>query len=231
MKLTIMIGCFNERTTILQAIEQAKNINLDKEIIVIDNFSHDGTKEILQSLKVDKEIKIILRDENMGAGTSSLEGIKLAKGEFFFNPGADLEYNMDDVYKMLEKAESENLDAVFGSRLIDKKNVSRYRLLKERPYWLGTIIFTFLVNCLFRKKFTDVLGIHLVKVSVLKKLGFKSKSKFITFALVSKLCKKRHKIGEVPVDYKPRSHKDGKTIRASDMLLAIFTIFKVWILK
>ena len=131
MKLTIVIGCFNEKLTIREVIEQAKEINLDKEIIVIDNCSTDGTREILESLKNDKALKIILHSKNMGAGYSGLEGISLARGDFLYGPGADLEYKMEDVYKMLEKIENENLDAVFGSRLIERKSISKYQLIKD----------------------------------------------------------------------------------------------------
>ena len=227
MKLTIVIGCFNEKLTIREVIEQAKEINLDKEIIVIDNCSTDGTREILESLKNDKALKIILHSKNMGAGYSGLEGISLARGDFLYGPGADLEYKMEDVYKMLEKIENENLDAVFGSRLIERKSISKYQLIKERPYWLGTIIATFLINILFRKSFTDIIGTNLVKTNILRAVNCKSNNQAFTFELVSKLCKKRYKIGEVPVWYKPRTHKDGKTIMALDIIPALFQIFKV----
>ncbi len=80
MKLTIVLGCFNEKVTILKAIEQAKEINIDKEIIVIDNCSTDGTKEILESLKNDSALRIIFHSKNMGSGYSGCEGIRLAEG-------------------------------------------------------------------------------------------------------------------------------------------------------
>ncbi len=227
MKLTIMIGCFNERSTILQAVEQAKGINIDKEIIVIDNCSTDGTREILEGLKSDLALKIILHSKNMGAGYSGCEGIRLAKGDYFYGPGADLEYRMDDVYKMIDKMESENLDAVIGSRLLERKGISKYQLIKERPYWLGTIITTFLINILYRKNFTDIIGTNLVKTSILKTLSCKSSGQAFTFELISKLCKNGYKIGEVPVWYKPRTHREGKTIRIIDMLPALWAMFKV----
>jgi len=129
MKLTILIGCFNEKSTILKAIEETRAINIDKEIIVIDNCSTDGTREILEGLRSDKELKIIFHSRNMGAGYSGREGIRLARGDYLYAPGADLEYKMDDVYKMIDKIESENLDAVFGSRLLDRKGVSKRELI------------------------------------------------------------------------------------------------------
>jgi glycosyltransferase involved in cell wall biosynthesis len=227
MKLTILIGCFNEKATILKAIEQAKEINIDKEIIVTDNCSVDGTKEILETLKNDKALKIIFHSKNMGVGYSGSEGIYLAKGNYFYAPGADLEYKMSDVYKMIEKLESENLDAVFGSRLLDKKIISLCRLIKERPHWLGSIISTFLVNLLYGRDFTDVIATKLVKTDILKSLNMKSNGQAFEFELVSRLCKKKLKIKEVPVWYSPRTEKEGKKIKAIDIIPALISIFKI----
>lgn len=227
MKLTIVIGCFNEKPTILRAIEEAKALKIDKEIIVIDNCSTDGTKEILDGLKGDRALKIVLHSKNMGAGYSACEGIKLAQGEYFYGPGADLEYKMDDVYKMIDKLEEGNLDVVFGSRLLDRKNTSKCKLIQERPYWLGTIIATFLINLLYRKNFTDIIATKLIRTSILKELGCKASNQAFEFELVSSLCKKGYKIGEVPVWYKPRTHKEGKTIGAVDMIPALLAILRV----
>ncbi|MFA5351104.1 MAG: glycosyltransferase family 2 protein [Candidatus Omnitrophota bacterium] len=227
MKLTILISCFNEKPTILKAIEEAKAIKIDKEIIVIDNCSTDGTKEILQALKGDQTLKIVFNPKNMGAGCSGRQGMALAQGDYFYAPGADLEYRMDDVYKMIEKLEQDGLDAVFGSRLLDKKDISRLQLIRERPYWLGTIIATSLVNILFRRNFTDIIGTNLIKTNILKKLNYESQGQALTFELVSKLCKKGCKIGEVPIWYKPRTRKEGKTIRVLDIIPALLAILRV----
>jgi glycosyltransferase involved in cell wall biosynthesis len=227
MKLTVLINCFNEKPTILKAIEQAKAINIDKEIIVIDNCSTDGTKEMLEGLKGDDALRIVFHSRNMGAGYSACEGIRLARGDYFYGPGADLEYKMEDVYKMMVKMEGENLDIVFGSRLLERKDYSKIALIKERPYWLGTIIGTFLINLLYRKDLTDIIATKLIKTDILKKLGCESSNQAFEFELVSNLCKKGYLIGEVAVWYKPRTRKEGKTIRAFDMIPAILAILRV----
>ncbi|MBU4251612.1 MAG: glycosyltransferase family 2 protein [Candidatus Omnitrophica bacterium] len=231
MKLTIIIFCFNEKATILKAIEQAKQISIDKEIIVIDNCSTDGTKDILETLEKSAALKIVMHNKNMGVGYSVIEGISLAQGEYFYAPCADLEYKMEDVYKMMEKIENENLDAVFGSRLLEKKGVSRFRLIKERPYWLGSIIATFLTNLFYGRDFTDIIATKLIKTNILKELGCQATNQAFEFELVSRLCKKGYKIGEVPVWYKPRTHKEGKTIKAIDMVPAVLAILRIKFLK
>lgn len=227
MKLTILITSFNEKATISNAIEQAKQINIDKEIIVIDNCSTDGTREILKNYEKDGAVKVIIHDKNLGAGYSACEGISLAQGEYFHAPGADLEYAMADVYKMFKKLEDEKLDGVFGSRLLDRKDVSMFQLIKERPYWLGSIIATFLINLFYDRKFTDVIATKLIKTDVLKGLGCESTNQAFEFEMVSRLCKNRYRIGEVSVCYKARTHKEGKTIRVLDMVPALLAIFRV----
>lgn len=227
MKLTIVIFCFNEKATILKSIEQARQITIDKEIIVIDNCSTDGTKDILEGLEKYVSLKTVIHNKNMGVGYSVNEGISLAQGEYFYAPCADLEYKMEDVYKMMEKIENENLDAVFGSRLLERKGMSRFRLIKERPYWLGSIIATFLINLFYGRDFTDIIATKLIKTDILKGLGCQATNQAFEFELVSRLCKKRYKIGEVPVWYKARTHKEGKTIRAIDMIPALWAILRI----
>ena len=227
MKLTIVIFCFNEKATILKAIEQARQISIDKEIIVIDNCSTDGTKDILEVLEKSVSIKIVMHNKNRGVGYSINEGIFLAQGDYLYAPGADLEYRMEDVYKMIEKIEAEKLDGVFGSRLLEKKGVSRFRLIKERPYWLGSIIATFLINLFYGRNFTDIIATKLMKTNILKELGCQANNQAFEFELVSRLCKKRYKIGEVPVWYKARTHKEGKTIKVIDMIPALLSILRV----
>ena len=145
MKLTLVIQVFNEKSTILQAINEAKQLKIDKEIIVVDNHSTDGTREILKNLN-DDSLHIIFQPKNFGPGRTVQVGTNLAEGIYLHFYHADLEYKANDVYKMLQKAEEENLDAVFGSRLANKKHLSKFTLIKERPYVLATLIATYLIN-------------------------------------------------------------------------------------
>lgn len=227
MKLTILIVCYNEKTTILDVIEQAKRLNVDKEIIIIDNCSIDGTGAILENFKKDTALRIVIHYKNMGVGYSIREGIRIAQGDYLYAPGADLEYKMEDVRQMIDKIESDKLDAVFGSRLLEKKGVSILKLIKERPYWLGSIIATFCINLFYKRNFTDIIGTKLIRTNILKELNCKADNQAFEFELVSRLCKKRYKIGEVPVWYKPRTHKQGKTIRIIDMIPALWAILKI----
>lgn len=228
MKLTIIVTCFNEKATILKAIEDAKNLNIEKEIIVVDNCSTDGTREILKGLK-DDGIKIVFQPQNYGYGQSVRTGAELARGEFIYVQYSDLEYDIECVYRMLVLAEKENLDAVFGSRLYGlKKNIaSLYLLVKKRPYYLGTIITTFLINLFYRRKFTDIIGTRLYRTSSFREIDIESKGIAFDFEVVSKLCKKNFKIEEIHVSYKPRTAREGKKVKAADIIPAVLAILKV----
>lgn len=216
----------NEKATIAEVIKQARELAINKEIIVVDNCSTDGTREILESID-DDSVKIILQPKNYGAGRSAKIMIEKANSDYFHGPGADLEYRMSDVIKMIRKLEEEDLDGVFGSRLLEGNKKSKLQLIKERPYWLGSIISTSLINKFYRRNFTDIIGTKLLKTEILKDLGCVSDNQAFEFELVSRLCKKGYRIGEVPIYYKPRTAKEGKTIKWWNMLSAIVIMIKV----
>jgi glycosyltransferase involved in cell wall biosynthesis len=228
IRLTIVVTVFNEKKTILKAIEEVKDLNIDKEIIVIDNFSTDGTVEILKGIK-DDSIKIIFQPENYGYGQSVVTGLSLAKGEYAFIQFSDLEYDISAVYNMLDLISKDGLDAVFGSRYYNiKKNFfTVFSMVKQRPYSLGSIITTFLINVFYKRNFTDIIGTKLYRVSSFKKINFKPPKVGFDFEVVSRLCKHGYRIKEVPVKYKPRNHEEGKKIKAINIFSALLIIFKI----
>lgn len=224
MKLTVVVTVFNEKNTIGRAIEEAGKIQLDKEIIIIDNCSTDGTREILKGLN-DKTIKIVYQSMNYGYGMSVITGMNLAQGDYLFIHNSDLEYDPSCVYEMLDAAEKENLDVVFGSRLLGRKGESIFKILKERPFYLGTIITTFLINLLYGRKFSDIIGNRLYRTASLKKLNPQAHRIGFDFEVVSKLCKYGYRIKEIPVKYSPRTK--GKKVKFYDIIPAVWTILKV----
>lgn len=224
MKLTVVVTVYNEKSTIAKSIEEAKKIKADKEIIVIDNCSTDGTREILRGLN-DGDIKIVYQSRNYGYGMSVITGMNLASGEYLFIHNSDLEYDPACVYEMLDYAESENLDVIFGSRLLSRKNEPIFRIFKERPFYLGTIITTALINFFYGKNFSDIIGNRFYKTSSLKKLNPQDPGIGFDFEVVSKLCRFGYRIKEIPVKYSPRTK--GKKVKVYDIFPAILTILKV----
>lgn len=224
MKLTVIVTVFNEKDTIIKAIEEVRNIKLEKEIIVIDNCSTDGTREILRSLN-DDSIKIVYQSMNYGYGMSIITGMNLAIGEYLFVHNSDLEYDSECVYEMLGLAQKDALDAVFGSRLAHRKGESMLSIFKSRPFYLGTLITTYLTNIFYKKNFTDIIGNRLYRVASLKKLEPTSKGISFDFEVVSRLCKNKLKVEEIPVCYSPRTK--GKKVKIYDIIPAILTMIKI----
>jgi len=226
MKLTVIVTVYNEKDTILRAVEDALSLKIDKEIIVVDNCSTDGTVDILKSIK-EPNIKIIYQPENYGYGVSVLTGLNMAKGEYIYIQHSDLEYDISCVYEMLGLAEKENLDVILGSRLMSRKDESKFKIFRERPWYLGTFITTFLVNLLFGKQFIDIIGNRFFRTRALKAMDMKSLKSGFDFEIASKAVKAKLglKVREIPVAYKPRT--SGKKVRLIDIFPAVWTIFKV----
>ncbi len=224
MKLTIVVTVYNERYTILKAIEEAKNLDIEKQIIVVDNCSTDGTREILRGLN-DSSLVIVYQSSNRGYGESVITGMHLAKGEYLYVHNSDLEYDPRSVYEMVELSEREGLDAIFGSRLLKRQGESKLKILKERPFYLGTFITTFLTNIFYRKNLSDIIGSRFYRTDALRKISPQVSGIGFDFEVVSKLCKYGYKIKELAVSYSPRTK--GKKIKAYDIIPAVWMMLKI----
>ena len=226
-KLTFVVLVWNEVKTIKKAIDDVKKIKYsNKEIIVIDNASTDGTKEILKKIR---NIKIIYRKKNLGAGQSTLTGIQKAKGEYVFIQFSDLEYDHFRSIYMMNYAIKNNLDIVFGSRLKNKKSL--LNLVYKKPAYLATILTTFLINVFYNKKFTDIIGAKLYKKKSIKRVPTNSFHSGFDFEFISRACKRNLKIGEVSINYTPRLNSKDKKIKFYNMFGALYQIFKVKIFE
>ncbi|MBI2118344.1 MAG: glycosyltransferase family 2 protein [Elusimicrobia bacterium] len=220
VKLSIIIPVYNEKNTISAVLEKVKNIDIPKEIIVVDNCSTDGTKELLKQIKgIDQ---LILQPTNLGKGNSIRTAIPHVKGEFTIIQDADLEYNPDSFYSLLNEAETGAFDVVYGSRL--RGGVIRTRYVS---YYFGVQVLTFLINKLFNANLTDAATTYkLIRTHVLKSLNLRCYGFDLDFELTNQILKKGIKIAEITIPYTPRSFKDGKKIRAWDGLKALKIIFK-----
>lgn len=227
VKLTFVILVWNEVGTIEQAINDVKKIKYsNKEIIIIDNASTDGTREILKKIK---NIKIIYRKKNLGAGQSCITGIKKAKGEYVFIQFSDLEYDHLRSIYMMNYAIKNNLDIVLGSRLKNKKSI--LKLIYKKPSYLATLLTTFLINLFYSKNFTDIIGAKLYKTETIKKIPCNSYHTGFDFEFISRACKRDLKIGEISIKYKPRSNSRDKKIKFYNIFNALYEIFKVKIFE
>lgn len=225
MKLTVMIPVYNEVKTILQAVKEVAKIKEpDKEVIIVDNCSTDGTRELLKQLDPDK-YRIIYNEKNIMAG-SLLKAIKIAKGEYFYSHHSDLEYDPGAANEMLAVAEKGGYDVVLGSRLKNNKG-SLWQMIRERPAALATILCTALINRWYHKNFTDIIGSRLYRTAAIRKIPVSTTGNGFEFENVSRMCRYGLKMTEIAVAYKPRSWNEGKKIRPYHLANALFALFRV----
>lgn len=225
VKLSVVTCAYNEKETVLTVLDRVRATSpgpgWEKEIIVVDNCSTDGTRELLKNVKGD-DIKVIFHPRNLGKGASIRTALKHCTGEYVIIQDADMEYDPGEIPRFIEKAMSDGADAVYGSRTITGKANYIY----TRNYW-GVRLLTFLTNLLFGTRYTDVAtASKMVRTSVLKSLKLQCSGFDLDFELSNKLGKFGYRVAEIPITYRPRSFAEGKEIRAKDGLTALVQILK-----
>ena len=227
MLVTYIIPVFNERKTVKKSIEDILDLKIEKEIIIIDNNSTDGSKEIIKNFENFKEVKIILKDKNLGFGHSIQVGFSAAKGKYIFIQYADLEYNHITSLEMVKRAEQNQIDVIFASRL---KNFSKFEIFKsflKKPSYSATLICTFLINIFYKKKLKDIIGTKLYLREKLINYIPNNNGQGFDFEFVSLICKHNLKIEEMHIEYTPRENSKDKKIKFYHMFNALYEIFKV----
>jgi dolichol-phosphate mannosyltransferase len=209
MKLSVIICAYNERRTILKAIQQAHTVDLDpgweKEIIVVDNFSTDGTRELLQSVDLPG-VRVIFHPRDMGKSASMLTGIRESTGDYFVIFDSDLEYEAADLARMAAEVVPGNTVAVFGSRTLGGRRIYKYAI----NYW-GVRFLTLIANLFFGGRLTDIaVGTKLVRLDVARSLNLSSEDFDLDYELPCKLLKRGYEIKEIPIAYHPRTAEQGK---------------------
>ena len=222
MKLSVIIPVFNEKATIEQIIKKVKKVPVEKEIIVVDDGSTDGTAEILKEIsEKDKNIKIILKEKNEGKGSAIREGLKYVNGDVVVIQDADLEYEPTDWIEMLKFMEEKKADVVYGSRVLGKNKKSSF------VFYLGGRILSIITNFLYGAGITDEPTCYkMFNTEIIKSLNLKCRGFEFCPEVTAKIRKKGIKIYEVPIHYNPRSTKEGKKIRWKDGIIAIWTLIK-----
>lgn len=220
-KLTLIVPVYNERNTILKVLEKVKALPIKKEIIVIDNLSTDGTRELLAKVD-DPEIRVVLQSKNLGKGTSVKLGFAMAKGEWVIIQDADLEYEPGDILRLLDHAERTGSDVVFGSRLLTGNPQGML------AFYIGRVVLNLIFRLLFKARTTDVATCYkLVRSDIAKRLRLRCSGFDLDFELAAALRRLGYEIAEVPISYRPRTIAEGKKIRATDGIKAIATMLRV----
>ncbi|MCL4804737.1 MAG: glycosyltransferase family 2 protein [Anaerolineae bacterium] len=224
-KLSVIICCYNEQATIRDIIDRTRAVDLgpgwSREILVIDNYSTDGTREILRQID-DPEIRVIFHERNMGKGMSIRTGITNMTGDYMIIQDADAEYDPAEHPRFCRKADETGAAAIFGSRVLGGDVKYKYA-----HAYLGVRVLTTMTNLLFGGHLTDVAtATKMVRGDVVKSLNLTTTDFNLDFELPDKILLSGHEIIEIPISYNPRTYAEGKKIKTRDGLRAMMTMFR-----
>jgi len=223
MKLSVVVAAFDERATIAEVIRrvQAVDVGLDKEIIVVDDGSADGTREILQALAFP-ELKLALHGKNRGKGAALRTGFAKAEGDIVLVQDADLEYDPREYSRLLEPILDGRADVVYGSRFLG----GPHRVLYFWHY-VGNRFLTTFSNMLSNLNLTDMETCYKVfRREVLGKIELKSSRFGFEPEITMKVAKLKCRVYEVPISYSGRDYSEGKKIGWKDGLAAVFHLIR-----
>lgn len=221
MILTIIIPAFNEAAFLPEVIRKVEETSYEKEIIIVDDCSTDGTREFLKSLTKDRA-KVILHEKNMGKGAALRSGISHATGDIIIIQDADFEYDPKDYPALLGPIIEGKADVVYGSRFLG----GPHRVMFFWHY-VGNTIITLVSNIFTDLNLTDMeTGYKVFRREIFKDIVIESNRFGFEPEITAKVAKKGFRIYEVPVSYSGRSYQEGKKITWKDGVKAIFTILK-----
>ncbi|MDD5208709.1 MAG: glycosyltransferase family 2 protein [Elusimicrobiales bacterium] len=224
MKTTIVIPSYNEMKTLPEVLKALAGVALEKEVIVVDDGSRDGTREWVEKAisagEFPYELKLIKHEENTGKGGALITGFNAAAGDIVIVQDADLEYDPNDIRSVVRPIEEGRADAVFGSRFLSGKSET-YNIL----YLWGNQFLTFLVNLFFGSKITDSYTCYKAfRVPLLRKMRLVSTGFEIEAEMSCKSSFLGLRFEEVPVVYASRSRHEGKKINYTDAIKGVLKI-------
>lgn len=222
MKLSVVIPVYNEKATIRELVEQVKAVDIDKEIIIVDDGSNDGTRELLHEL-ADESTRIVLHERNFGKGAALRTGFQYVTGDIVIIQDADLEYDPAQYLKLIQPILEGKADVVYGSRFI----TGDYRRVLFFWHMIGNKLLTLLSNLFTNLNLSDMETCYKVfRRDVLEKLTIEEDRFGFEPEITSKVAKLKLRIYEMGISYSGRTYSEGKKIGWRDGLSAVRCIIK-----
>jgi len=222
MNLSVIIPVYNEVGNIQEILKRVKATRKADEIIVVDDGSQDGTRELLKELDGREKVRVILHEKNQGKGAAVRTGMDAAQGEILLIQDADLEYDPRDYPTLLQPLEEGTADVVYGSRFLGGPR-------RVAMYWhmVANKLLTFMTNILYNTILSDMeTGYKVFRRKVV--VGMKLRSKRFDFEpeFTAKVLKRHYRIYEVAISFNPRDYSQGKKIKLKDAFEAVWTLIK-----
>ncbi len=221
MKISVIIPVYNEQKTINEIIKKVRNTNIVDEIIVIDDASSDGTKQILEEEHKVGSIKVYYHKQNKGKGASIRTGLKYATGDIIIFQDADLEYDPVEYAELIKPIRNGFADVVYGSRMLGGKPQRVYMFWHK----VGNRFLTHLANFLYNTTLSDMeTGYKIFKKTIIKDIKLNCNGFSIEPEITAKILKRKVVLYEVPVSYYGRNYTEGKKITWRQGFSAILTL-------
>jgi glycosyltransferase involved in cell wall biosynthesis len=222
VKLTVLIPAYNEKNTIREIIRRVQSMQAADEILIVDDGSTDGTRDILNELNGKDQVRVIFHERNQGKGAAVRTGIQNATGEVMLIQDADLEYDPRDYPVLLKPIEEGIAQVVYGSRFMGGP---------RRPvlFWnmVANKILTLTTNILYNNILTDMeTGYKVFRREVVQGMPLHARGFEFEPEFTAKILKKKVRVFEVPISFNPRDYNEGKKIKMSDAFVAMWTLFK-----
>ena len=222
MKLSVVIPVYNERDTVLELIRRVEAVPISKEIIVVDDFSTDSTRELLESLPASNDLRVLFQPQNMGKGAALRRGFEAVTGDVVIVQDADLEYDPADYHALIQPILDEKADVVFGSRFLG----GPHRVLFFWHY-VGNKVLTTLSNMMTDLNLTDMETCYKAfRADLLKQVRLRENRFGFEPEFTAKIAKTRARVYEVPISYSGRDYAQGKKIGWKDGVAAFWHIIR-----
>jgi len=222
MFVSVVVPVYNERKTIQEILRRIQVMNIASEIVVVDDGSTDGTREILKGIDSAGIVRVVYQQKNQGKGAAVRQGIKESKGDVIIIQDADLEYDPREYPNLLRPLEEGLADVVYGSRFLGGA---------RRPilFWnmVANKILTLMTNILYNNILTDMeTGYKVFRRSAIENIPLRAKRFDFEPEFTAKILKRKVRIFEVPIAFNPRDYSEGKKIKMQDAFQAMWALFK-----
>tara|TARA_E500000331_G_scaffold353030_1_gene402895 strand:+ start:316 stop:1011 length:696 start_codon:yes stop_codon:yes gene_type:complete len=225
-EITIIIPVYNEIKTIEKLLLKVLGLRIKKQIILIDDCSTDGTKKIINAYK-KKINKIIYHNKNTGKGSAIRSAQRFIKGNYTVIQDADLEYQPDDILKLLKKIKKKKIDVIYGSRVLNKKKYQNTKNFTHFIRIIGNVFLTKVSNFVNNQRLTDAHTCYkMFKSKIFKKIKIKENGFAFCPEITTKLSNKNINIVEMPISYKGRTYAEGKKINSYHGIEALYCLLK-----